>query len=230
MRSAHSSPGKFPRFTPLPHDCTQLFRLSVARHKKAVFRCEVNSSPNLFLLKYPVTAPSAKGEPAGFSLPWFGQKKENACSAGPKRSHAEACAPAASFFVKCMRKTLPWPSAAYDGGSSSAMQGRGRSRRIWGTLLPARFDPSFGLRVLLPPANAAPTCSLWLGFSTLVPAPFMIHVPFCLLLQKVHAFFSAIGLCIRGLAFWNRPRIGCNMPIRFLCAASANCCAWGGAA
>lgn len=156
-------------------------------------------------------------------------KEETVSSVGPKRNHAEACAPAASLSAKYIPTGSPYP-AARDGRNSSAMQGRGRSRRIWGTLLPARFDPSFGLRVLLPPANAAPTCSLWLGFSTLVPAPFMIHVPFRLLLQKVHAFFSAIGLCIRGLAFWNRPRIGCNMPIRFLCAASANCRAWGGAA
>lgn len=200
MRSAHSSPGKFPHFTPLPHDCTQLLRLSAARHKKAVFRCGIGGKSKPIPSEISGNRAFREGGTGRILFtvvrPCDAMKMETAYSARPKRNHAEACAPAASFFVKCMRKTLPWPSAAYDGGSSSAMQGRGRSRRIWGTLLPARFDPSFGLRVLLPPASAAPTCSLWLGFSTLVPAPFMIHVPFCLLLQKVHAFFSAIGPCI----------------------------------
>ena len=76
----------------------------------------------------------------------------------------------------------------------------------------------------------APTCSLCLGSSMLVPAPFTIHVPFSPPSAKSTRFFLCnwpVHLTF-GLMEPAVTRIGRNTPSRFLCAASINCRAWGG--
>ena len=130
MRSAHSSPGKFPRFKPSPHDCTQLFRLSAARHKKAVFRCGIGGKSKPIPSEISGNRAFREGG-TGRIIPTVVQpcdamKMETAYSARPKRNHAEACAPAASLSAKYIPTGSPYP-AARDGRSSSAMQGQGRS-------------------------------------------------------------------------------------------------------
>lgn len=129
MRSAHSSPGKFPHFTPSPHDCTQLFRLSVARHKKAVFRCGIGGKSKPIPSEISGNRAFREG---GILLtvvrPCDAMEMETTCP--PETEPCRSLRTCSFFFVKCMRKkspTLPWPSAARDGHSSGAMQGQGRS-------------------------------------------------------------------------------------------------------